>query len=138
MAKVGQGVLINLDFADGGKGSYKRPFLIIDKIDEKLHLINVSSLKGKERKLGIKSNKRIVKFNPPFLKPSFVKLDAVYIIPDDEFINKNIICNKRSIHPFELKEIIDKHNYYREKNEINIKEYLLEDIKKMNSKLIPV
>lgn len=136
MADVGQGVFIKLDFADGGKCEYARTFLIINKIDNKLHLINVSSIKGKEWKLGFNSNKQMNNSNPPFLKKSFAKLDALYIVPDSEFIDQKILCNKRRIHPIELKDIINHHNKFREKNKINIKEYLFEDIKQMNSELV--
>lgn len=138
MAEVGHGVWIKLDFADGGKCTYERPFLVVNKTGDKLHLINVSSLKNKERKLGMNSNKRIVRFRPPFITESFVKLDSVYIVPDNEFIDSKILCNKRKIHPAELKGIREKFNEYRLNNKVKIKEYILKEIEEMNSELSAV
>ena len=138
MAQIGQRIFLKLDFADGGKCNYSRPFLIINKVDGKLHLLNISSLDGKEWKLGISSNKNIINFNPPFSKKSFVKLDALYIIPDDEFVEEKLLCKKRRINPLELKNIVNHHINFREENQVSVVEYLLDEVKDMNSDLIAI
>lgn len=138
MAQIGQGIFLKLDFADGEKCNYSRPFLIINKVDDKLHLLNISSLDRKEWKLGIPSNKNISRFNPPFLKRSFVKLDALYIVPDDEFIEEKLLCQKRRINPLELRDIVSHHNNFREENQVNVVEYLLDEVKDMNSDLVAI
>lgn len=42
--------------------------------------MNVSSVAGKERKLLFPANRRIAKYDPPFLVDSFVKLDSLVTI----------------------------------------------------------
>ena len=123
MSKVGCGILLKLDFADGGICDKERTFLIIDQIDDKLHLLNISSVKGKEWKLGYKSNKEIKRFKPPFLKYSFAKLDALYIISAGDYLEQKILFNKRKMFPAQLEEIKNTFYNYREKNNINIKQY---------------
>lgn len=130
MIKVGNGLLLKIDFADGGVCEIDRTFLVIHVDKNTIHLLNVSSVKGKERKLGFASNKIIKRYIPPFKKPSFIKKDALYILPNDKWVEDKILCSNRCINPLELKEIIDEYEIYRENNEVYIKEctidYLLE------------
>lgn len=73
----GQGVLGKIRFTDGEMPVYDRTYLVVLVEEEYIEILNVSSIKGKERKLAFSSNERLRVFNPPFLKPSFVKLDSL-------------------------------------------------------------
>lgn len=136
MLKKGQGVCLKLDFWDGGLSNYKRPFLVIDKNENYIHLLNISSTHGKEHKLGMKSNKLIRYYNPPFLKSSFVKLDAMYIIPNGEYIKSYLLCGGRAMRPDEFKSIENCLIEYRESNKkFNIKKFDLNRIEELNKVL---
>lgn len=135
MLRVGQGVLLKLDFCDGGVANYKRPFLVIDKNDKYVYLLNVSSIQGKEHKLGMRSNKAIDRYKPPFLKSSFVKLDSMYIVPNNEYIRSCLLCEGRAIHPMELKDIVDCLSVYRENNNFVSRTFSLDEIEELNGVL---
>lgn len=70
----GQGILGKIRFVDGELPEYNRTYLIINVTSEYIEVLNVSSIRGKERKLAFSTNERLRSFKPPFLKPSFVKL----------------------------------------------------------------
>jgi len=88
MYKVGQGVLGKITFKDGVEPSYNRTYLIIKVNGTDISVLNVSSLKGKERKLAFPSNYKIDNYNPPFDFPSFAKLDSLTTV-SESFINSN-------------------------------------------------
>jgi len=115
----GQGVLLRIStFGDGGSCDKPRTFLVIEIDDEcqKIKLLNVSSVQGKERKLLYDSNIEIHKYNPPFLRPSYVKLDALYETSVNSMFT---ILNKgKSLDNTELVEIKEQFNDYCNKNEI--------------------
>lgn len=73
----GQGILGKIRFVDGELPEYNRTYLIINVTSEYIEVLNVSSIRGKERKLAFPTNERLRSFKPPFLKPSFVKLDSL-------------------------------------------------------------
>ena len=84
MFRVGQGLLGRVAFRDGGIPEYDRPYLIVYVSDTEIGLLNVSSVAGKESKLLYPTNRNIVKYNPPFRKSSFVKLDSLTYISHTE------------------------------------------------------
>lgn len=130
--KIGQGLLLEVDYADGGVHNKPRTFLIIEVNDKNIHILNVSSLKGKETKLGYKSNKKIDKYKPPFLKSSFVKLDALYIIEKSEHLNHFLLAQGRSMNPMQLNNIKQNFINYREKMKIFVKNISIKDILDVN------
>lgn len=73
----GQGVLGRIAFRDGATPEYDRTYLVVSVSTEHIEVLNVSSVRGKERKLAFPTNERLRVFCPPFLKPSFVKLDSL-------------------------------------------------------------
>jgi hypothetical protein len=80
---VGSGLYLQIPyFIDGGPCDSPRTFLVIgiDSATNVITALNVSSVEGKEEKLLYSTNHKIEKYNPPFKKSSFVKLDAVYEI----------------------------------------------------------
>lgn len=73
----GQGVLGCLAFRDGAIPDYARTYLVVSVSTDYIEVLNVSSIRGKERKLAFPTNERLRIYRPPFLKPSFVKLDSL-------------------------------------------------------------
>ncbi|MBN1061397.1 hypothetical protein DVV95_06125 [Clostridium botulinum] len=96
-------------------------------------LLNISSVKGKEHKLGFASNRNIRRYKPPFKIPSFIKLDALYIIDNSDDLKQFLLSNGRCIHPQELKEIKEKFEEYRENNNIYESNIDISNILKINS-----
>ena len=73
----GQGVLGKIRFADGQFPAYDRTYLVITVNEDYIEVLNVSSIRGKERKLAFPTNERLLSFSPPFKLPSFVKLESL-------------------------------------------------------------
>ncbi|MHB9909226.1 hypothetical protein CF073_10480 [Clostridium botulinum] len=134
--KCGQGLLLEMDYADGERITKKRPFLVIEVSEKKIKVLNVSSSKNKEHKLGFKSNKRINKYNPPFLKPSFVKLDALYIIEKDSRLKHFLLNNGRKIFPLELENIIESFYDFKKNNTVLQKNTSIDEILKVNAEAL--
>lgn len=101
----GQGILGKIKFVDGTMPRYARTYLIVDVRESYIEVLNVSSIKGKERKLAFSTNKRIKMYNPPFLKPSFVKLDSLVRVNESELEDIILLNNGRTLEGNELKRI---------------------------------
>ena len=136
MIKCGQGLLLEMDYADGERITKKRPFLVIEVSEKKIKVLNVSSSKNKEHKLGFKSNKRINKYNPPFLKPSFVKLDALYIIEKDSRLKHFLLNKGRKIFQVELENIIESFYDFKKNNTVLQKNTSIDEILKVNAEAL--
>lgn len=80
MFQAGQGILGTIPFRDGNRPSSPRTYLIVEVTSTHISVLNVSSVAGKEHKLLFPTNRQIIKYNPPFLKDSFVKLDSLVTI----------------------------------------------------------
>ena len=102
----GQGVLGSVRFVDGTMPSYNRTYLVVGTDESGVSLLNVSSSAGKERKLLFSTNRKIAKFNPPFMKPSFVKLDSLVHITYEEAANLQILCGGACLDANELSGIV--------------------------------
>lgn len=113
----GQGLWIK-GFHANGAVSKSRPFLIIDITQNTLIALNVSSLRGKERKLLIPSNKKLKIYNPPFPHSSFVKLDELYIIDYFSEIGNAIMDRGRTLDAQMLDKVRTWHSNYAANNEI--------------------
>jgi hypothetical protein len=81
----GQGVFGKVTFVDGTEPQYDRPYLIVGVYAEYIEVLNVSSIRGKEKKLAFPTNERLRVFRPPFIKPSFVKLDSLTKVPKSDW-----------------------------------------------------
>jgi|GEM_PF-1120763 len=108
MYEVGQGILGRLKYVDGTMPNKKRTYLIVDVIEagQKIKVLNVSSVKGKEHKLAFSSNLEISNYNPPFLKESFVKLDSLIEVTSSDFPSIRILNNGNKLDNNELNTII--------------------------------
>lgn len=101
----GHGVLGRVQFRDGTMPGYDRTYLVVSVTGEYIEVLNVSSIKGKERKLAFTTNERLRVFNPPFLKPSFVKLDSLTRVQKADWANLQILNGGRTLDSNELARI---------------------------------
>lgn len=103
--KEGHGVLGKIRFLDGTMPEYNRTYLVVTVATEYIELLNVSSIKGKERKLAFSSNERLRRYNPPFLKPSFVKLDSLIRVVKEDADDLIVLNKGRTLEAGELSRI---------------------------------
>lgn len=113
MYYVGQALLGELEFADGEKPAYKRPYLIVDvdNINMRIKILNVSSKKGKEHKLKFGTNYDIKNYNPPFKYPTFAKLDSLREITFVDASNMVILDKGKILDGMEISIIKSKLKY---------------------------
>ena len=99
---AGQGILAKIRFKDGKMPAYDRTYLIVEAGTNYIRVLNVSSSEGKESKLQMRSNEPLNQYEPPFKKPSFVKLDSLIkinnpppyrILHNGELLNKDDLNN---------------------------------------------
>ncbi|WP_148867800.1 hypothetical protein [Thermosediminibacter litoriperuensis] len=126
-------MLLKLPYADGEPPDKQRTFLIINIANEVVEMLNVSSVKGKERKLQLQSNEILQKYWPPFCKPSFVKLDSLYRIELFDELSYLILASGKSLDPQEFNRIVTIFQVYRNNNQIKICFYNKADIERYNS-----
>ncbi len=103
---AGQGVLGRIQFKDGQMPEYDRTYLVILTGADYIELLNVSTIKGKERKLFFPFNERLKTYRPPFLYPSFVKLDFLIHVPLADCSGLKILHSGQTLSPAELTRII--------------------------------
>ena len=102
---AGQGVLGRITFKDGINPEYNRTYLIITAMESYIEVLNVSSIRGKERKLAFPTNERLKVYQPPFLKPCFVKLDSLTRINASEWNTLQLLYNGQTLEATELTRI---------------------------------
>lgn len=118
ITNIGLGLLLRLPFADNGVLSGKRTFLVIDEEEHYILLLNVSSIRGKERKLLWPSNEEIQKYNPPFRVASMLKLNALYKVEKCAEISSCILCQNQSLDTNEFNRLRQKYYDYSSNNQI--------------------
>lgn len=102
---VGQGVLGRIRFVDGEVPAYDRTYLVITAEPDYIEVLNVSSIRGKERKLAFPTNERLRTYNPPFVMPSFVKLDSLTRVESADWGNLQVLNSGRTLDGNELARI---------------------------------
>lgn len=117
----------------------KNRYMLVTKNDvtnNKIEMINVSSIRGKEHKLIYNSNVIINNYYPLPL-PSFAKLDTIYLLDDFEDLSKHIALDGKKMSGREffniIKQKIEYVNKYGKCKNINITEA---EFKKLNKNLI--
>lgn len=103
----GQGVYGRIQFKDGAMPEYDRTYLVVSVSSQHIKVINVSSIKGKERKLAFPTNKALHNYNPPFLKPSFVKLDSLTEVALSDCSDLALLHNGATLDKTELDRILE-------------------------------
>ena len=68
-------------------------------------MLNVSSIRGKERKLAFPTNERLRLYNLPFVMPSFVKLDSLTRVESSDWGNFQVLNSGRTLDRAELARI---------------------------------
>lgn len=106
MFKVGQALLGQIPFPDGDFPKYSRPYLIVDVSPDEIGIVTVSSTAGKESKLVLTSNYSLGQYDPPFIKPSFVKLDSFQRIPVTIAIKMKLLNNGRCLNSTDMGYIL--------------------------------
>lgn len=101
----GQGILGKIRFVDGEFPAYDRTYLVVTAETDYIEVLNVSSIKGKERKLAFPTNERLRSYNPPFVMPSFVKLDSLIRVESSDWSNLQILNAGRTLDRAELERI---------------------------------
>ena len=107
MFHVGQGLFGRFKFTDGNMPQYDRAYLIIEVSPDKIGILNVSSVPGKEHKLLFPTNKLINKHFPPFLRKSFVKLDSLVHISNAEANGAMLLEQGRQLDQAEFNGILN-------------------------------
>lgn len=101
----GQGVLGKIRFVDGEFPAYDRTYLVVTTEPNYIEVLNVSSIRGKERKLAFPTNERLRSYNPPFMMPSFVKLDSLTRVESSDWSNLQVLNSGRTLDETELARI---------------------------------
>lgn len=104
--EVGQGVKGRARFRDGEMPLYDRVYLVVEVGENYIGVLNLSSIRGKERKLAFDSNVKLERYNPPFYRPSFVKLDSLTYITVDDHFELTLLCDGKKLNTEELESIL--------------------------------
>lgn len=102
---AGQGVLGRIRFKDGQMPTYDRTYLVVKAEEAFIEVLNVSTIRGKERKLFFPHNERLRLYRPPFMYPSFVKLDSLMRINIADVGDLRVLHNGQTLDSGELKRI---------------------------------
>lgn len=90
---------------DGEMPNKDRPYLIVAVGQDSIQTIDVSTIKNKEWKAGSYHNHILNSFNPPFQRPSFVKIDSLQTVGLSECSNMQLLCGGARLDSSELKTI---------------------------------
>ncbi|MCC8061562.1 MAG: hypothetical protein LIO81_12140 [Clostridiales bacterium] len=104
---VGQAFWGKIRFPDGKFPDYDRSYLVVGVSEEHIEILTVSSVAGKEWKLTIPTNMEIIKFDPPFPKRTFVKLDSLQKVRVSDLSNVRIGRGGRTLDPTEFSKIVN-------------------------------
>jgi hypothetical protein len=131
----GQGLHLKGRFANGKECPYLRPYLIIDvdKSNSRVIVLNVSGSLGKEKKLLYPSNLNLANFKPPFVRPSFVKLDEVYEINYFSGLEDVLLDNGTQLDSKEFARVKSKFHTYSQNNKVAKVSYSETYLKSVNT-----
>lgn len=110
-----QGIWLRTPFANGNLYDANRPFIVIDTEPQnnQFTALNVSSSRGKEKKLLYSSNKKLVTSCSPFPQPSFVKMDEIYVVEYDSRLDNCIENRKGSYRSDKFQELLTAFEAYK-------------------------
>lgn len=117
MIPIGTALSLKIPFADGGECKYKRPFLVInfDQSSNNLTLLNASTIKNKVHKTVWNSNKVLTNHNPPFPRPTFVKLDSIYKVEYFSGLDNMRMMSGRTLDSIEFQKLLIEFENYQDK-----------------------
>jgi hypothetical protein len=104
--EVGQAVALRIPYPDGVNAEYARPYLIVKVTTINVSLLAASSLRGKEDKLLYNTNYALKQHFPPFLKPTFIKLDSLQEVAIETISQTKICANGQKLNQNDLQHIL--------------------------------
>lgn len=123
---------------DGDFVSDKRRYMVITDDNEELEMINISSLKGKERKLMFPGNIKLYN-REPFLAPSFAKIDTIYKIEYFPELEEFISFGGEKLNEEDFKTILlEKDKYISKTKNINEINFTKEEFIRKNKETVQV
>lgn len=103
---VGQAFWGKIQFPDGEFPAYERPYLVVGTEGEYIEILTVSSVAGKEWKLTLPTNREISKYDPPFPRRTFVKLDSLQKVHISDLASVRLAKGGKTLDEAEISEII--------------------------------
>lgn len=88
--KKGDILYCKIPFKNGSITPYPRFYVVVEVTDTIFKCLNMSSIRGKERKLLYPSNKEIFNCIPPMRKRTMIKLDEEYEIELNEHAESKV------------------------------------------------
>lgn len=122
-----------IPFANGQIYGTDRYCVVVDADSEYYYLLNCSSIRGKRKKMMLKSNTELEDCIPPLKEKSMVKMDEIYKLPKSCCSLLNILSNTLKSHSFKkLEEDFQEYIEMKFVNKPSIISYSYEDIKEHN------
>lgn len=103
---VGQAFWGKIRFPDGEFPAYERPYLVVGTVGEYIDILTVSSVAGKEWKLTLPTNREISKYDPPFPRRTFVKLDSLQRVHISDLTSVRLAKGGQTLDKTELSKIL--------------------------------
>jgi len=114
----GQYITGCIPFKDGAVPVHRRPYLVVyvDREQEELHILTISSVVRKEHKLKFPTNILLNYSMPPLIQPSFVKIDSCQRIAF-QFADREckLMSDGALMQTDDLNAVIDAYKKYIEK-----------------------
>ena len=138
MIEKGQILNFNPPKLDGNFISDKRRYMVITNHNEKLEMINISSLKGKERKLMFPGNIKLYN-RKPFLAPSFAKVDTIYKMEYFPELEEFISFRGQKLNEQDFNNILlERERYITKTKNVNEVNFTKEEFISKNKEMIQV
>ena len=114
MLSQGQCIVGCVPFKDGTASLYRRPYLVVyvDAGRQELHILNISSVAGKEHKLKFPTNIQLKHSMPPLTQASFVKIDSCQKISFQAAEKFKLMANGTLMHRDDLVAVMAAYNEY--------------------------
>lgn len=122
-----------IPFANGQIYGTDRYYVVIETDNEYYYLLNCSSIRGKRKKLMLKSNTELEDCIPPLKEESMVKMDEIYKLPKSCSSLFYILNNTLKKHSFKkLEQDFQEYLELKYVNKPSIITYSFEDLKNHN------
>ena len=113
----GQCIIGCVPFKDGTPSLYRRPYLVVHIDDERqeVHILNISSIAGKEHKLNFPSNIPLNHSMPPLTQASFVKVDSCQQISFQLAQSFKLMSGGELMQADDLAAVLEAYEMYKQK-----------------------
>ncbi len=122
--EIGNVILADINYQAKRPCHYPRPYIVLDKNDERAVLVPCSSVQGKENTYKKYDSNMTLKHStiPPLEKDSFIHLNNMKIVDLKDLKNYPKLSKGRKINPLDLQEIKD-----------NLRDYMIKENRSGNS-----